>query len=280
MVNSLSCPKMSNSQTCPDLSNSSSMSDLNLSGMMGMINSQSGLVLGPSSLSGMSMPEDCKPPEVKLEVLDELFGSGWDDHGLSMAASPSSESSMSPSPPSTYGSTNSYSASLMSAASQHHHLSLKSTSTLLAVSSSPPEAVMAAARNLKMPLSGDFLSTFASSLNGFTTQAPASVMSAAMAGSDNLHIIIPSTTPGPDTTSSNAAANAAMCSFKSPTSETSSAESSGSAKKTVFTAKGKTVFSSYQISDSTNGRAGASYPKDQGSSPASAMLQRALRLLY
>ena len=88
MVNSLSCPKMSNptSQACPDLTNSTSMADINMSSVMGMglINGQS--LLGASSLVGLSLPDDCKPPEVKLEVLDELFGSGWADHGLSIAA--------------------------------------------------------------------------------------------------------------------------------------------------------------------------------------------------
>ena len=238
MVNSLSCPKMSNptSQNCPDLSNSNSMSDINMSSVMGMglMSGQSGLVLGAGSLSGLSMPDDCKPPEVKLEVLDELFGSGWADHGLSMAASPSSESSLSPSPPSSFDAT-SFSTSLLSTVAPH--LSLKSTSSLLAVSSAPPASVMAAAaaRTLKIPLPGEFLTNFSSN---YSTTAPHSVVSAAMAAAENgsLQIIIPSTTPGPDTTS-----NGSTISFKSPTSVgASSAESSGSIKKTVFTAKGKT----------------------------------------
>ena len=233
MVNSLSCPKMSNptSQACPDLTNSTSMADINMSSVMGMglINGQS--LLGASSLVGLSLPDDCKPPEVKLEVLDELFGSGWADHGLSIAASPSSESSLSPSPPTTFDA-----ASLLSSVSPH--ISLKSTSSLLAVSSAPPASVMAAAaaRALKVPIPGDFLSTFSSN---FSSTAPASVVSAAMAaaGNGSLQIIIPSaTTPGPDTTSS----GAGTVSFRSPTmTNTSSAESSAAAKKTVFTAKGK-----------------------------------------
>ena len=231
MVNSLSCPKMTNpsTQTCPDLSNTSPMSDINMSSVMGMglINGQS--LLGASSLAGLSIPDDCKPPEVKLEVLDELFGSGWADHGLSIAASPSSESSLSPSPPMTFEAS-----SFLSTASPQ--ISLKAASSLLAVSSGPPASVMAAAaaRTLKVPLPGDFLTSFA---NSFTTTAPASVVSAAMAAAENgsLQIIIPSsaTTPGPDTTSS----GTTNVSFKSPTG-LNSAESSA-AKKTVFTAKGK-----------------------------------------
>jgi hypothetical protein len=90
MVNSLSCPKMSNptTQACPDLSNPSPMSDITMSSVMGMGHINGNSVLGASGLSALSLPDDCKPPEVKLEVLDELFGSGWADHGLSMAVTP------------------------------------------------------------------------------------------------------------------------------------------------------------------------------------------------
>jgi len=226
MVNSLSCPKVTNptSQALPDLSNSSPMADINMSNGM---NGPSGLVMANGTVASMSLPEECKP-EVKIEVLDELFGNGWEDHALAMAASPSSESSLSPSPPTALNPfVNSLLASSSSTPLNQGSLSIKSASTLLAVSTAQSSAALAAAaRSLKMPIS-----TFASSLSGFAASGQGGLVAP---DNGSLHIVIPSNNPGPDTTT----VTSLSTDYKSPT-IIESAASSGSTKKTMFTAKGK-----------------------------------------
>lgn len=236
MVNSLSCPKVTNptSQALPDLGNPSAMAEMNMSGVLANgMTGQSSLVMANGSVASMAMQEDCKP-EVKIEVLDELFGNGWEDHALAMAASPSSEASLSPSPPTAM---NVFANSLLASSSANSTLNqatlaIKSASTLLSVSTAPSSVVLAAAaRSIKVPISGDLVSSFASSLSGFSASGQAGLL-----GTDNgsLHIVIPSNNPGPDTTTVTSLSN----DYKSPT-IIESAASSGSTKKTMFTAKGK-----------------------------------------
>jgi hypothetical protein len=236
MVNSLSCPKVTNptSQALPDLGNPSAMAEMNMSGVLsnGMAG-QSGLVMANGTVASMSMQEDCKP-EVKIEVLDELFGNGWEDHALAMAASPSSEASLSPSPPTAMNVfANSLLASSSTSPLNQATIAIKSASTLLAVTSAPSSVVLAAAaRSMKVPISGDLVSTFASTLSGFSASGQAGLVAP---DNGSLHIVIPSNNPGPDTTTVTTLSN----DYKSPT-IIESAASSGSTKKTMFTAKGKT----------------------------------------
>ena len=238
MVNSLTLPKIEPPSACPDISSltsiASPISDLNMTSIGGagsLIGGQdatqedckpgvSGLGLGlntaASGTNGLGLPG----PEVKLEVLDELFGQGWDEGGLSdplsinaSTASPSSSSSLSASSPSASSGPQPSATSPMDMSVFLGNSPLLTTAT---TTLHPPQLstvlANAAMRSMKMPLPpADIASFAANNLNGFPSVLSSLPPPPPVPTVGGLRVVIPSTgQPGPDTTTST------TTSFKSP----------------------------------------------------------------
>ena len=162
--------------------------------------------------------EDVKPSAaVKMEVLDDLFGSyGWDESASAVAAAVSA-----------------------AAVANNPFSSLLSQVTPL----TPPPTLTSTATTkgtVKVPLASE-----ASTEGVDTTFSPPPLPTLSLASSlttDSLRVIIPSPHPGPDTTTTmggSPVANHTPTTPAAPTTPSSVASSSSSnSKKTVFTAKG------------------------------------------
>jgi hypothetical protein len=223
MVNSLSCAKVKPRELSDISLGAASTALLKTDHPMANVMSGIGMLTNPTSkLTTADDDNDGKPCcAVKMEVLDDFFGYGWDESTASAAV----------------------------AAASNPFSSLLSNITPL----SPPSSTVASSRcTVKVPLAseadlGSPLSYVSSMDTTFSPPAPnmASVslavatLTTSLTGISEvgpLRVIIPSPLPGPDTTSGSPASVALRSVSVSAT--TPSSASSSSSKKTVFTAKG------------------------------------------
>lgn len=186
-----------------------------------------------SATSPSAMEEDCKGPngQIKLEVLDELFGYGWDENNLSVLPSNLSFSSLTPvssiaalaTPPSLV---------ISSAPTVQRSISLQNPPPLK-LPMSPPSSVMSSLKSPSFSVSPSPPLLAGGSSSGASNNL----------GNNHLRIVIPS---HPDTTTNNVTSPLSAGS----SSAGSSSQSLGGGKKTVFTAKGKTKYFFFFVSTS------------------------------
>ena len=266
MVNSISCPPNSKAelQANPPSSGLTS-ADLNMasiaSGMTGLAGGSPG---SPHQLES----EDCKQaaPSVKLEMLEEIFGSGWEDHGLSGAGGPLLSHAVSPpaiasSPASNHGLDIPSLAFNLAPRQPNRPLKLEDSPGSYA-NDSDPNTVFSSlsplpAISLASPLSSiqiknsttSLLSLSASSKATQQLLSPTRVTAGPTLATSGLQVIIPPSPLHPDTTTLSisspvTAAPPSISANSSPPStdqllSPNDASTPSSNKKTIFTAKGK-----------------------------------------